>query len=1125
MLFALVGNVAAYEIGYWEYYNEELENTDLALYIIKGNAKYAINNIDMTVHGTNKTSDQTGSINFPPTITAEIRTVTDIIYDEHGNVVNYVWKYGTLEYTVTSVSLGSSGITSVSIPNTVEYIGQQAFSGCAALKTVSSSSVKYIHWGAFQNCPELETVSAANSVVYIGREAFAYCPKFKHLNGVISIDSIAAHAFRQCPSLETVGGQVRHVGYEAFAGCEKLRTFFTGMECIRESAFAGCTSLAAASLGSAKYIGEDAFSGCTALSSEIFIIAENVGQRAFYNCSAIPKVHINNTVKYIGKNAFYGCTGMEELTFGENSELEIGNCAFQGCYGLRDVTIRGKIIGTEAFRDCYDETGGSGAPQQAVDNYRKNRGNTGGTGLKNVTIDNSVKTIKNEAFYGCRLLETITIGNSVDTIEQGAFFNCSGLKGTLTFPSSVKFLGSSACWGCGMTNVVLSPSLEIIQDGTFYECPNLESIDIPAKVRIIDDRAFYKCPNLNRVTMIGVDSIGTSAFYTCTALTNVAWGDSLRIIGNHAFEGCTNIEGKMNFPKPLKYIGWKNFSDCKKITGVSFPDGLETIGWEAFYGCTGISQLTMPNSLKGVGPKAFYNCWNIESKLEFPASLTYLGEGAFGNCHKLSGIDLGSASNLETIESYAFSGCGGIKGLVSIPNGVTSIKREAFYGCDSINSLHIGASLQEIGIDAFFATPCDNLSTITVSNSNSTYDSRNNCNAMIATSTNTLIKGCYRTVIPETVTAIGDEAFAGCCITGNFNIPDAVTTIGKSAFLGCDGITSIGLSANNSLKTIGQWAFRDCDNMTDTLQLPSIVSVGLGAFMYCGIPAVVFGNQLTSLEPQAFLSYDLQYVTFKSSTPPTTVGNTAFLYSRDIPMFIPNGTTDAYKEKMPNQKIFIEEGENTVRAVSADPKSGKVNFVSWKNENEEITEVTIFAEPERGHKFVSWSDGNTENPRTITVTEDLNLVAYFEALDYEVTAISNNPNMGSVKGGGIHKYGTEATLTAEPKDGYKFKEWQDGNTDNPRTFVVLCDTTFTARFDVADGIYENYLTGVVISTTDKGVVIDNAQGKSLSIYNLTGQLLVKETSITTNNFVVRIGRQGIYLVKVGDDQVQKVIVF
>jgi hypothetical protein len=728
---------------------------------------------------------------------------------------------------------------------------------------------------------------------------------------------------------------------------------------------------------------------------------------------------------------------MEELTFGENDELEIGKYAFRGCYGLSDVTIRGKIIGTDAFRDCYNKTGGSGTPQQTIGNYHKIMGNTGGTGLKNVTIDNSVKTIKDFAFYGCRALETLTIGNSVETIEQGAF-------------------------------------------------------------------------------------------HMCEELTKLTLGDSLRILDNHAFNGCTKIEGHIKFPKTLEFIGDENFSGCGKITGIDLPDGLKTIGRKAFSGCLGITKLTLPGKLEVVGDGAFYNCWNIESKLVFPATMKTIGDRAFHNCQKLQGIDLKRASELESIGVQAFYGCDSLTGELWIPDAVTTVRIEAFYFCSGINSIYIGASLTEVGRDAFTSFPRGNLTSITVNKNNSKYDSREDCNAMIETATNTLYKGCCRTVIPETVTAIGNDAFLGCDIIGEFNIPDAVTSIGDDAFYACHDITRINLSENNKLESIGEEAFATCYRLREIPQLYSIVTIGDQAFEAChSMPGVIFGPNLKEIGERAFNACgNLQHATFKSHTPPT-VGTNAFIYNPEYSpyMFIPCNSTAAYQAAMPKQEKFIESDTYTVSVVSNDVDMGKVSYKSHDLCESNI--VTVTAIPEPGFRFLNWTGGISQNPCTFSATSDLFLVAYFEAepeQEYTIRALSNDSTQGTVTGGGLYLENTTATLTAVPKEGYQFLKWQDENTDNPRSIVVTSDATFTAFFDVADGIDGDFADGVQIYSVNKTIVIGNAENSSVSIYNSTGQLLINEAAIATNKFVVRVEHQGIYFVKVGKNKVQRVLI-
>ena len=153
----------------------------------------------------------------------------------------------------------------------------------------------------------------------------------------------------------------------------------------------------------------------------------------------------------------------------------------------------------------------------------------------------------------------------------------------------------------------------------------------------------------------------------------------------------------------------------------------------AFVGCTGLTSIDIPNSVTTVGNYAFYGCKSLTS-IDIPNSVTTIGIRAFYECSALTSI--------------------------SIPNGVTSIEAQAFIGCSGLES-------------------------ITVGNGNANYDSRENCNAVIETETNTLIAGCKNTVIPNSVTMIGYGAFFGCSGLTSIDIPNSVTTIGIHAFYKC----------------------------------------------------------------------------------------------------------------------------------------------------------------------------------------------------------------------------------------------------------------------------------------------------------------------------------------------------
>ena len=400
-----------------------------------------------------------------------------------------------------------------------------------------------------------------------------------------------------------------------------------------------------------------------------------------------------------------------------------------------------------------------------------------------MTLPNSVTTIGDEAFQSCTGLRNLTLGNSVTTIGQNVFEDCPSLT-SMVIPSSVKSIGAGIFTSCDNLS-----SITVESGSTAYDSRN----NCNAIIETASNTLIAGCKNT--VIPATVTTIGGYAFEGCTGLTSIVIPNSVTTIGERAFFGCTNL-ASITLPSSLTSIGYWAFESTPWLNNQ--PNGVVYAGLVAYtYKGSSPQEITLKDGTKGIADEAFAAMSNLRS-VTVPNSVEVIGIAAFSNC-----------SSLEDI---------------TIPGSVKTIGYLAFCNCKSLTSVTIPSSVTAIGKGPF--SGCDNLTSLVVASGNTAYDSRDNCNAIIKTATNTLIGGSPSTMIPNTVTAIGPQAFYYFDSISSIVIPSSVTSIGDEAFLYCGGLTS--LTIPRSLTTIGVFAFTSCWRLTDVycyITDPSSLSV------------------------------------------------------------------------------------------------------------------------------------------------------------------------------------------------------------------------------------------------------------------------------------------------------------
>ena len=517
-----------------------------------------------------------------------------------------------------------------------------------------------------------------------------------------------------------------------------------------------------------------------------------------------------------------------------------------------------------------------------------------GTGIREITLPESLHTLGDYALTFCKSLEAIKVPdtNKAFTALDGVLYakDMSRLlaypagRGAERFvlPSSVKAIAKSAFYLCTLNEIILPENLERIDDEAFLGCVKLQKLDIPPSVTQLGKSAFEFCNELKTLTLpSGITQISERAFAACGGLETVLLPQGVTVIGKQAFYD--SDLAFIDLPGSLREIGESAFGSCDNLTNIRIPKAVKTLGYKALIPCGQLQSIQVD-----VGNDAYSSLDGVLYNKAQTSLITYpigKGEDRFV-----------VPEGVLVIEDFALSGC--FLYEIVIPEGVTHIGKGALRESMFLTSLSLPKSVIHIGEGAL--NYCDKLQSISVSANNPAYASvegilydkamtelivypaqKTDAADFIVPSTVKKIGAAFMDnaslqsiTLPKGLQGIGANAFFNCTGLTELILPSSVTSIDTAAFGQCKSLTKITLPAGitalpdyafincTSLKTlsipkavssIGKYAFYQCEGLESIILPDTVMSIGDNAFTYCSrLASIIIPASVASIGSRAF---------------------------------------------------------------------------------------------------------------------------------------------------------------------------------------------------------------------------------------------------------------------------------
>ncbi|MBO7224284.1 MAG: leucine-rich repeat protein [Bacteroidales bacterium] len=554
--------------------------------------------------------------------------------------------------------------------------------------------------------------------------------------------------------------------------------------------------------------------------------------------------------------------------------------------------------------------------------------------------------------------------------------------------------------------------------------------------------------------------------------------------GSVAVWGCYNNQDTVIIPdvvtfNNVKYtvvaIDGRAFMWRDDIISVIIPNTVTSIGQSAFQCCENLSSVVMPNSITNIGNWAFTYCPNLTS-FTIPDSVKHIGAAIFGSCTNLTTLDYNAKNcngfsagtdhpfsnssistinigdNVEKIPENFLYDMDSIT-TINFSNNITHIGKKAFAYYDGFTTLNLPDSITHIGEEAFLE--CDNLSSITLTNN---------------------------------LTYIGIGAFKGCGSLNSITIPNNVTRIDDEAFEDCINLNSVDFLTNN-LTYIGDGAFKNCTSLNTFVVPNSVDSLGKlygyalypGTFEGCSsLTKITLGKDLKYISEATFNNCtSLQTLVSLATIPPTFqyVYNT-FANTNNVALVVGCDALPNYQNSYDWSYYFANNMTEIVYQVniySNDENKGVVDM------QRDCSTATITATANPCFKFYSWSDGVKENPRTVVLESDTNIVAIFMELGFIIDTTINEGEVYTDYGFNESEQGTY---------------YQYFTTDNGCDSVIVLNLSVNVSLnDVEEcslSLYPNPTSGEInFNEPIEKIEVMNSAGKCIRTFSNTKSINIE----------------------------------